>query len=236
MMQRDYVAAPRTAAVTSVALREALYRVFFWMAVGLGVTALVAMAIASSDSAVETIIDNRGLFLVVMLAQLGIVFGFGAAAQRLPVSGVAGLFLLFSAITGLTFSFVFIAYTKESIASTFFVTAGTFGAVGLYGMTTKRDLTSIGSLAFMALIGFLIASVVNIFLGSALLYWITTFAGVAIFVGLTAYDTQKIKQDAGTLALEGDTRERWALMWALRLYLDFINLFLLLLRLFGNRR
>ena len=235
MMQRDYYREGSIAAA-SEAVREAVYRVFFWMAFGLGTTALVAMAVASSDALVDAIVRNRGMFLVLVLAQLGIVVAFGAAAQRLPAAGVAALFLAYSVLTGLTFSFIFIAYTKASIASTFFITAGTFGAVGLFGMTTKRDLTSVGSLAFMGLIGFLLASIVNIFLQSSVLYWITTFAGVAIFVGLTAHDTQKIKQDAGTAALEGQDRERWALMWALRLYLDFVNLFLLLLRLFGNRR
>jgi uncharacterized protein len=235
MMQREQVAG-RAVAGASEALREAVYRVFFWMAFGLGVTALVAMGIASSDALVDRVVENRGLIFVVLLVQLGIVFGFGAAAQRLPVAGVAGLFLMYSALTGVTFSFIFIAYTKESIASTFFVTAGTFGAVGLFGMLTKRDLTSVGSFAFMGLIGFLIASIVNIFLQSPLLYWITTFAGVAIFVGLTAHDMQKVKEDAGAMALAGGDRERWAVMWALRLYLDFINLFLLFLRIFGSRR
>lgn len=236
MMQRDTFAPQTAPAITGVALREAIYRVFFWMAFGLGTTALVAMAVASSDTMVDTIQRNRGLFFVVVLAQLGIVFGFGAAAERLPAAGVAALFLAYSALSGLTFSFVFLAYTKESIASTFFITAGTFGAVALFGATTKRDLTRVGSIAFMALIGFLIASIVNIFLQSTALTWITTFAGVAIFVALTAHDMQKIKQDAGALTLDGSTRERWAVMWALRLYLDFINLFLLLLRIFGNRR
>ena len=236
MMQRDMFAERSVAGVTSVALREAIYRVFFWMAFGLGTTALVAMAIASSDSLVDSSVRDRGMFFLIVMLQLGIVVGFGAAAQRLPAAGVAALFLLYSALSGLTFSFVFIAYTKESIASTFFITAGTFGAVALFGATTKRDLTSIGAIAFMGLIGFVIASIVNIFLQSTALLWITTFAGVAIFVGLTAYDMQKIKQDASAVTLEGETRERWALMWALRLYLDFINLFLLLLRLFGNRR
>jgi uncharacterized protein len=235
MMQREQYAG-RAVAGASEALREAVYRVFFWMASGLGVTALVAMGIASSDALVDRVVENRGLIFVVLLVQLGIVFGFGAAAQRLPVAGVAGLFLLYSALTGVTFSFIFIAYTKESIASTFFITAGTFGAAGLFGMLTKRDLTSVGSFAFMGLIGFLIASIVNIFLQSSLLYWITTFAGVAIFVGLTAYDMQKVKEDAGAMALAGGDRERRAVMWALRLYLDFINLFLLFLRIFGNRR
>ena len=235
MMQRDYYS-ERSVPVTADAVREAVYRVFFWMAFGLGVTALVAMGIASSDALVESIVENRGLFFVLFLLQLGVVAGFGAAAQRLPSAGVAGLFLLYSALSGVTFAFVFVAYTKESIASTFFITAGTFAAVALYGATTKRDLTSVGSLAFMGLIGFLIASVVNIFLRSPALLWITTLAGVAIFVGLTAYDAQKIRQDAGSAATAGPDRERWALMWALRLYLDFINLFLLLLRIFASRR
>jgi len=235
MMQQDQYAG-RAVPVTAEALREGIYRVFVWMAFGLGVTALVAMGIASSDSLRETIVENSGLWLVVVVAQLGIVFAFGALAQRVSPIGLAALFLVYSALVGVTFSFVFIAYTKESIASTFFITAGTFGATALFGAVTKRDLTAVGSLAFMGLIGFLLASIVNLFLQSAALLWITTFVGIAVFIGLTTYDMQKMKADAGTLALEGDTRERWALMWALRFYLDFINLFLLLLRLFGNRR
>ena len=234
-MQQDFYA-QRTAAGVSVALREAVYRVFFWMAFGLGTTALVAMVVASSEALTDAFVRSRGLFFLIVLAQLGIVVGFGALAQRLPAAGVAALFLAYSALSGLTFSFVFIAYTKESIASTFFITAGTFGAVALFGATTKRDLSRVGSIAFMALIGFIIASLVNFWLQSSTLMWITTFAGVAIFVALTAHDMQKIKQDAGALTLDGSTRERWAVMWALRLYLDFINLFLLLLRIFGNRR
>jgi len=226
----------RPAAGASTALRESITRVFFWMAFGVGATALVAMAIASSASLQETLTSNTWLLIVIVFAQLGIVVAFWPLAQRLSSAGVAALFLAYAALVGVTFSTVFVAYTKESIASTFFVTAGMFGAVGLYGATTKRDLSTVGSLAFMGLIGVLLAMIVNIFLRNTALQWLITLAGVAVFVGLTAHDMQKIKQDAGSLAADGSNRERWALLWALRMYLNFINLFLFLLRIFGVRR
>ncbi len=234
MNQSNYV--ERSAAGVSVALNQALSRVFFWMAFGLGTTALVAMLVAGTPAIRDVVIGNTFVFLLCIIAQFGMVVALGTMAQRLPAAGVAALFLAYAALSGVTFAVVFLVYTKESIASTFFITAGTFGAVALFGATTKRDLSAVGSIAFMALIGFIIASVVNIFLRSELLMWITTYAGVAIFVGLTAYDMQKIKQSAGALTVDGPQRERWAVSWALSLYLDFINLFLLLLRIFGNRR
>jgi FtsH-binding integral membrane protein len=226
----------RPAAAVSVALNEALWRVFFWMAFGLGTTALVAMLVAGTPAIRDAVIGNNLVFLLCLIAQFAMVIAFGTLAQRLPASGVAALFLAYAALSGVTFAVVFLVYTKASIASTFFITAGTFAAVALFGATTKRDLSAVGSIAFMGLIGFILASVVNLFLRSELLLWITTYAGVAIFVGLTAYDMQKIKQSAGVLTVEGAERERWAVSWALNLYLDFINLFLLLLRIFGNRR
>jgi FtsH-binding integral membrane protein len=234
-MQQD-IYTQRAAAGSAVALREAIYRVFFWMAFGVGVTALVAMAVASSQALQDAVVGNGYVFFICVLAQLGIVLAFQPLAQRLSAPGVSALFLTYSALTGLIFSIVFVAYTKESIASTFFITAGTFAATAVYGATTKRDLTGVGSFAFMALIGLLLVMVVNIFLQSPAIVWLTSLAGIAIFVALTAYDMQKVKQSAGTLAMTGDERERWAVSWALRLYLDFINLFLFILRFTGSRR
>jgi uncharacterized protein len=221
---------------TAVAFREALVRVFVWMATGLAVTALVGMVVAANADLQQAVIGNNIVFFGLIILQVALVLGMTFAAKRLSATALAGMFLVYSAISGITFSLIFVVYTKESIATTFFITAGTFGATALFGATTKRDLSAVGSIAFMALIGLIIASVVNIFLGSTLLYWITTYAGVLIFVALTAYDMQKIKQSAGTLAASGPERDRWAVFWALQLYLDFINLFLYLLRIFGNRR
>jgi FtsH-binding integral membrane protein len=170
------------------------------------------------------------------VAQLGLVVYLSGWIQNMSASKAMGIFILYSGLTGLTFSFIFLAYTMSSIASTFMVTAGTFAAMSIYGYTTKKDLTSWGSFLFMGLIGIIIASVVNIFLGSETIYWLVTYAGVLIFVGLTAYDTQKIKEMniLGNEGTEEDTKE--AISGALRLYLDFINLFLMLLRIMGDRR
>jgi FtsH-binding integral membrane protein len=234
-MQQDIYTQRAVAGASSVALREAVYRVFFWMAFGVGVTALVAMAVASSQTLRDAVIGNNAIFFLCVIAQLGIVIAFQPLSQRLSAPGVSALFLGYSALTGLIFSIVFVAYTKESIASTFFITAGTFAATAVYGATTKRDLTSVGTFAFMALIGLILVMVVNIFLQSPAIVWITSLAGIAIFVALTAYDMQKVKQSAGA-AMTPDQRERWAVSWALRLYLDFINLFLFILRFTGSRR
>jgi len=156
--------------------------------------------------------------------------------MQISVSQATGVFMLYAGLTGVTFSFIFVVYTSASITSTFLVTAGTFGAMSLYGYTTKKDLTSWGSFLFMGLIGIIIASVVNMFMQSTMMHMIITYAGVLIFVGLTAYDTQKIKEMniLGNEGTDEDTKE--AIRGALTLYLDFINLFLMLLRLMGDRR
>ena len=146
------------------------------------------------------------------------------------------MFFLYSALTGITFSVIFVIYTSESLASTFLITAGTFGAMSFYGYVTKKDLTSIGNLCFMGLIGVIIASVVNLFFPSSFLYTVTTYIGVLVFVGLTAYDTQKIKQMGPSVQTGTEAERKASIIGALRLYLDFINLFLMLLRLFGRRR
>ena len=211
-----------------------LNRVYLWMAAGLLVTAATAMTVANTDSLLRAIAGNRGLFFGLIIAELAVVWILSATIQRMPVWLSTTMFLGYSLLNGLTLSLIFVIYTRESIASTFFVTAGTFALMSFYGFTTKRDLTSIGNLCFMALIGFILASIVNIFLASSTLYWLITFAGVLIFVGLTAYDTQKIKNLAAQGADEAGAH-RLAISGALALYLDFINLFLLLLRIFGRR-
>ncbi len=174
--------------------------------------------------------------MILVIAQLGLVIGLSAAINKLSTTVATAMFFLYSALTGITLSSIFLVYTHESLTSTFVITAGTFGAMSFYGYLTKKDLTSMGNLAFMGLIGIIIASVVNIFVKSTFIYTATTYIGVLVFVGLTAYDAQKIKQMARFLNPESSEEQKGAIIGALRLYLDFINLFLMLLRLLGRRR
>ena len=216
---------------SSTALQGFMQRVYQWMAAGLALTGFVALMAASNMGLMRALAG--GGFLVLMLAELGLVFWLSASISKIsPTAAVAG-FLVYSALNGLTLSFIFLVYTGASIATTFFITAATFGAVSLFAWTTKADLSSMRGILMMALIGFLIASVVNLFLQSPAFYWILTYAGLAIFIGLTAYDTQTLKQWHQSGVVAG---EQMAILGALKLYLDFINLFLLLLRLFGRRR
>jgi len=213
-----------------------MVRVYNWMTTGLGITGLVAFMVANSPSAVELIFGNPILPIVLIVVQIGLVFWLAARVMQMSAQQAMGVFLLYAAVMGLSLSVIFLAYTTSSITSTLLVTAGTFGAMSVYGYTTKKDLTSWGSFLFMGLIGLIIASVVNMFLQSAAMGWIISYAGVLIFVGLTAYDTQKIKEMniLGNEGTEEDTKE--AIRGALTLYLDFINLFLMLLRIMGDRR
>jgi FtsH-binding integral membrane protein len=210
-------------------------QVYAWMTAGLLVTGAVASWTASSPAMLSLVFGNPLVFWGLIIAQFILVLVLGPAIGRMAPAAGTALFLLYSALNGLTMASIFIVYTQESIAATFFVTAGTFGAMSLYGYTTKRDLSTMGNILIMALIGFLIASVVNIFLASSTLYWILTYGGVLIFVGLTAWDTQKIKLMAQNVTTEDDAR-RMSILGAFTLYLDFINLFLLLLRIIGGRR
>lgn len=219
-----------------LAQRTFVSKVYGWMAFALLVTALVAMATVSSPDLQKLVVANRGVFIVLILAELGLVIGLSAAINRMSASTATAMFIAYSALNGLTLSFIFFVYTTGSIASTFFITAATFGAMSVYGHTTKRDLTSIGNLCFMGLIGVIIASVANLFFSSPAIYWATTYIGVLVFVGLTAYDTQKIKRMGLAGLEEGEQERKGAILGALALYLDFINLFILLLRIFGRRR
>jgi FtsH-binding integral membrane protein len=233
--------APQRAAIftpAQIASEQAAFmrKVYAIMALGLGATGLTAFVAFSSTAIRQFIFGTPGVYLGLIIAELIVVFSFASLARRMSAVGAAGLFYVYAILNGLTLSVVFLIYTKGSIASTFFVTAGTFGAMSAYGYVTKRDLTSMGSFLFMGLIGLILASVVNLFLRSEMIYWVTTYAGILIFVGLTAYDTQKIKElnvigNAGT-----DEDHKEAIHGALILYLDFINLFLYLLRLLGRRR
>ena len=215
---------------------EFIRRVYNWMGLGLAATALVALYTAGNPSLLKVIFGNSLVFFGLILAELGLVIWLSAAINRLHYSTASAMFFIYSALNGLTMSVIFLAYTSTSIASTFFVTAGTFGATSLYGYTTKRDLSSWGSFFFMGLIGIILASVVNIFLQSPMMYWLVTYAGILVFVGLTAYDTNKLKQMAQAGFADEETEGKSAVMGALALYLDFINLFLMLLRIFGGRR
>ncbi len=213
-------------------------KVYMWMCGALLITGFVALRTISSESLMNTLFGGTSMmpFYVLIFAELGLVWWLSASINKMSSGLATALFILYSALNGLTLAVVFLLYTKASIASTFFVTAGTFGVMSAYGYFTKKDLTSWGNLLFMALIGFIIASVVNIFLQSTFFYWLITYAGILIFVGLTAYDTQKIKQMSLGLDADSEAGKKGAIMGALMLYLDFINLFLLLLRVLGNRR
>ncbi|MBW7983698.1 Bax inhibitor-1/YccA family protein [Enterobacillus tribolii] len=212
-------------------------QVYGWMACGLILTAFVAWYAAHTPAILQFIFSSNITFFGLIIVQLGLVFVISGMVHKLSGGVATGLFMLYSALTGLTLSSIFIVYTYSSIASTFVVTAGMFGAMSLYGYTTKRDLSGIGSMLFMALIGLILASLVNLWLKSPALMWVITYAGVIIFVGLTAYDTQKLKNMGENLdANDRDSFRKYSIVGALTLYLDFINLFLMLLRIFGNRR
>ncbi len=231
----DYTS-PQTTSQAHLRERSFINKVYGWMTLALVITAGVALYVASTPALINLIFGSKIIFYGIIILELAIVFGLSGMINKMSAGTATALFVIYSALNGLTFATIFLAFTAQSIASTFFVTAGTFGVMTIYGFVTKRDLTKIGSLMFMGLIGIVIASVVNIFLQSSTLYWIVTYAGVIIFVGLIAYDTQKIKNMSGTMANSGsEIARKGALMGALALYLDFINLFLMLLRIFGSR-
>jgi FtsH-binding integral membrane protein len=231
------MAIPSAYVPAEVATRQAEFfrRVYTWMGLGLATTALVAMWVASSPTALRIIFGNKWVFYSLIIAELVLVFALAAALGRLRPAAIYSMFFLYSAMNGLTLAAVFLVYTETSIASTFFVTAGTFGIMSLYGYTTKRDLASWGSFLFMGLIGIILASLVNIFFQSPLVYWVTTYAGILVFVGLTVYDTKQLKEMAQE-AMDEETARQGGIMGALVLYLDFINLFLMLLRILGKKR
>jgi FtsH-binding integral membrane protein len=211
---------------------DALWVTYRWMTLGLATTGVVALGVASSPAALEFLVGNRILFYLILFAQLGLVFALSSLALRVSTPAATLLFFAYAALTGVTFSTLFLVYARSSIASTFFVTAGAFAGLSAFGALTKADLTPIGRFGFFALIGVIIASVVNMFLRSSGLDWIITYAGVLLFAGLTAYDTQRLKD----LFASGETSANLPIVGALTLYLDFINMFLFLLRLLGRRR
>ncbi len=227
---------PMTAAPGIVEISTFLPKVYGWMTAGLALTALAAMLTLSSQGLLNLIFGNKLIFYALIFGELGLVIALSAAINKISSTTATLMFLLYSALNGVTFASIFLIYTSSSIASTFLVASGTFGAVSLYGYVTKRDLTGWGSFFFMGLIGIIIASVVNIFLQSEMINWVISYVGVFVFIGLTAYDTQKIKQIGAAGFGDAESQKKAAIIGALRLYLDFINLFLMLLRIMGNRR
>ncbi len=233
----DSVPLRTTTADVQVRVNSFVRSVYNWMGIGLTLTGLIAYYIAGSEKAIRIIFGNQMVFFGLIIGELALVFYLSARIQKIQASTATALFLLYSALNGATLSFVFLAYTKSSVASTFFVCAATFAACSVYGWVTKRDLTSLGGFLFMGLIGIIIASVVNMFIKSSGMSMIISYIGVLVFVGLTAYDTQKIKSMALSQPadLDAGVIRKGAIIGALALYLDFINLFLMLLRILGNR-
>jgi len=219
---------------TASSVRAFFNRTYSWMTAGLALTAIIAYLTSQNDMLMSTI---SGYMLPLVLLQLGVVFGFGFLLQRVSAPVASVLFMLYAALNGLTFSVIFLAYAASDITAAFAITAGMFGTMSLLGYITKIDLSRFGSVLFMAVIGLFIAMLVNLFLQSSALMWITSVVGVLIFSALTAYDTQRLRE----IALSGvdtnsDTGEKLAVHGALMLYLDFVNMFLFVLRLFGGSR
>ncbi|MEW5703837.1 MAG: Bax inhibitor-1/YccA family protein [Pseudomonadota bacterium] len=230
---QGYAAAGAVGAIDE-GLRRHMLRVYNYMAGGLVLTGLVAYAVANTPAFFDAIFGTP-LMWVVMLAPLGFVFALSFGIHRFQYSTAQILFWAFAAVMGLSLASIFVVFTGESIARVFFISAGTFAAMSLYGYTTKRDLTQLGAFLFMGLIGVILASLVNLFLQSTMLHFAVSVIGVLVFVGLTAHDTQRIKWLYSEVD-PGEVAGKKALMGALSLYLDFINLFILLLQLFGQRR
>jgi len=220
-----------------IQVNEFIRSVYNWMAIGLGITGLVAFYISNSETMLRLIFGNQLIFFGLIIGELALVFSISARVHKMKASTATSLFMLYAALNGATLSAIFLVYTRSSITSTFFICAATFIASSIYGMVTKRDLTSVGQFMFMGLIGIVIASVVNLFMRSSGVSLIVSYIGVIVFVGLTAYDTQKLRTMALTQPadIDGATVRKGAILGALTLYLDFINLFLMLLRIMGSR-
>lgn len=222
----------RTSDQVIVKQNALIRQVYAWMGAGLAITAVMALITLSSPALLNAVLGNKLVFYGLMIGELALVFTLSGAINRLSEATATLIFVAYSALNGVTLSVVALVYTANSIASTFVITAGMFGAMSVYGYLTRRDLTSWGSFLFMGLIGVVIASLVNIFVASSAVSWVISGIGVIVFTGLTAYDTWKIKE----MAAQGIGGRKPAILGALTLYLDFINLFLMLLRFTGNRR
>ena len=228
---------PLNKARAQVRVNEFIRSVYNWMAIGLGLTGVVAFYVSNSETLLKLIFGNQIIFFGLIIGELILVFTISARVHKMQASTATSLFVLYAALNGVTLSAIFLIYTRSSITSTFFICAATFIASSIYGMVTKRDLTSMGQFMFMGLIGIVIASVVNLFVRSSGMSLIVSYIGVVVFVGLTAYDTQKLRTMALSQPdnLDSGTVRKGAILGALTLYLDFINLFLMLLRILGNR-
>lgn len=219
----------------SAAFPVLMRKVYLWMTLALAITGFTAYYVAHSETLLMAIFTNQIVFWMLIIAELGLVIGLSAAINRLSLTMATLMFVLYSVVNGATMSFIFLAYTASSITNVFLITAGTFASMALFGYFTKTDLTSLGKYLMMGLIGIIIATIVNIFTKSSGLTIILNYLGVLVFVGLTAYDAQKIKQMLLTAPDASEDSQKIALLGALSLYLDFINLFIYLLRLFGKR-
>jgi FtsH-binding integral membrane protein len=222
----------RTADQVVVRQNTLIRQVYAWMGAGLAITAFMALVTLSSPAILNAVTGNKLVFYGLMIGELALVFILSGAINKLSAATATLIFIAYSALNGITLSVVTLVYTANSVTSTFVITGGMFGAMSVFGYMTKRDLTSWGSFLFMGLIGVVIASVVNIFVGSSAVSWVISGIGVLVFTGLTAYDTWKIKE----LAAQGTEGRKPAILGALTLYLDFINLFLMLLRFTGSRK
>ncbi len=211
-------------------------KVYLWMTLALAITGVTSMVVLSNERFIFTILENQVLFWGLIIGELVLVFVISGMIHKMSITTATLLFVLYSVINGLTLSPLLYAFTETSIAKVFFITAGTFGVMSLIGYTTKTDLSSIGKILFMALIGLIIATLVNLFMHSSTLDLIISYAGVVIFVGLTAWDTQKIKNMLATCEEPNEQAHKIALLGSLTLYLDFINLFIYLLRILGDRK
>lgn len=231
----NYQSVTAREAEVSAAFPALMRKVYVWMALALVITGFTAYYVATNENLLMLIYSKPAVMWILIGVELAIVFGVTAAINKLSLPVATLLFVLYSVINGALLSSIFLIYTMSSIATVFFITAGTFGAMSLYGYTTKQDLTSWGKILMMALIGLIIATVVNLFMKSSGLEMIISYVGVLIFVGLTAYDTQKIKMMCMQAPDAGESMQKLALLGALSLYLDFINLFIYLLRIFGRR-
>lgn len=219
----------------TLAFPALMRKVYIWMAMALAITGVTAFGVASSPNLLALIFSSKLLFFGLIIAELALVILLTARLQKLSLTTATLVFVLFAVINGVTLSSIFVIYTMASIAQTFFICSATFGVMAVYGYTTKRDLSSMGKLLFMALIGLIITTVVNIFMRSSGLNMAISYIGVLVFVGLTAWDTQKIKLMLANAEDMGEGAQKIALIGALSLYLDFINLFIYLLRIFGRR-
>ena len=221
----------------SLAFPALMRKVYVWMTLALIITGVTAYGVAHSEVLMQSVYDSRGVFWALLLAELGLVYGISRFIDRLSLTTATLLFILYSALNGATLSVIFLAYSADVITKVFFITAGTFGVMAAFGYFTKTDLTGLGKLLIMALVGLIIASLVNLLLlKSSSFDLILSYIGVLVFVGLTAYDSQKIKRMLAQAEDMGEGAQKTALLGSLTLYLDFINLFLYLLRIFGRER